>query len=136
MISTNITAFRLDVVAIIVLPLFSMLVLPRFIRQHGYALPGKGGTPCTIPYAHRGYVGPLECKRDFMYGQTLTCNSETDLIKKGWWPLVRVGSIPTLLGAPRPVLVEKQQDSVATPTAVFMQVEANCYVPYSLLGGP
>jgi hypothetical protein len=130
----NRTGLRFGV-GILAFSVLSAMFLPRVLRQHGYALPGRNGIPCTIPYGHRSYVGPLECDRDYMYGKTLNCRSQTDLINKGWWPLERVGSIPTLLGSSRPLFVESRlkQD---TPTAVFMLVEPGCYVPYSLLGGP
>ncbi len=135
----NRTAFRRGVLTFTLLSMFSILFLPRIVRQLGYALPRKGGTPCMISYAHRDYIGPQECKRDFLYGQELTCKSKMNLINKRRWPLVQIGSIPTLLGAPRPLLVDvrsRRQNSTDTPTALFMLVDTDCYVAYSLSGGP
>lgn len=136
---TNRTAFRLSVVTLTLLSIFSILFLPRVIRQLGYALPGKEGIPCMISYAHRDYVGPQECKRDFFYGEEVTCKSKMNLINKRWWPLVQIGSIPTLLGVPRPLLVDvrsRMQNSTDTLTVLFMLVDTDCYITYSLSGGP
>lgn len=138
MTPTNRTAFRLSVV-ITLFSMFSILFLPRLVRHLGYALPGKEGIPCMISYAHRAYIGPQECKRDFLYGQELTCKSKMNLINKRRWPLVQIGSIPTLLGAPRPLLVDvrsRRQNSTDTLTVLFMLVDSDCYVMYSLSGGP
>lgn len=134
----NRTAFRFGVITF-TLSMFSILFLPDLVRELGYVLPGKGGTSCKIIYARRAYLAFRECKRGFWYGEKLTCKSKMNLINKRWWPLVQVGSIPTLLGTPRPLLVEvrsRMQRSFDTPTGVFMLVDTDCYVTYSLSGGP
>ena len=139
MTPTNRTAFRLSIVSFTLFSIFLILFLPRLVRQRGYALPGRGGTPCMISYAHRDYIGPQQCKRDFFYGQELACKSKMNLINKKQWPLVQIGSISTLLGEPRPLLIDvrsRRQNSTDTLTVLFMLVDTDCYVTYSLSGGP
>ena len=137
--SINRNAFRGGVVTFTLFSIFSILFLPRLVWKLGYALPGRGGTPCIILYAGRDYFSPPECQRDFFYGEKLTCKSKMNLIDKGWWPLVQVGSIPTLLGAPRPLLVDVRsriRNRNDTLTLLFMLVDTDCYVTYVLSGGP
>lgn len=135
----NKNAFRSSILAFTLFSMFSILFLPRLVRQQGYALPGRGGIPCMISYAHRAYIAPRQCKQEFFYGQKLVCRSKMDLINKEREPLVQIGSIPTLLGGPRLLLANvrpKRQNTADTLTVLFMLVDTDCYIGYSLSGGP
>lgn len=124
-------------IGLIIFSVLLIIFVPWFAKTKSYALPGKGGLLCRFSFGNRRYLGPRECSGDFAYGVKVPCDSESKLVDEHWWPLTKIGEIPTLLGSPYPVLVDvRSSKSANTPTVLFLRTEDNCYVGYGLSGGP
>jgi hypothetical protein len=91
--------------------------------------PRDDGLPGRITYVNRHSRSVGE-----------SCWSKDLLISHGYWPLTQVAAIPTLFGASHPIMTPHsgadESELQATPTVVFVSGEADCYLTYSLEGGP
>jgi hypothetical protein len=95
---------------------------PRSADHFGYALPGENGLPHRVSYAGR----------DYRY--TGACWSEAQLKESELWPLRQVGTVPTLFGAPHPILSSKVPAGMTTMRVVVPL--GTCYAFYGLEGSP
>jgi hypothetical protein len=110
---------------------------PWTANHFGYALPGKDGLPAYIYTSDRRYMsvqvcaGADWCQRERLQLLIPRCYTQADLQALRLWPLVQVRTMLTLFGAPQPIY--------AAPNDTFGFVMAdgpNCYVTYTLEGGP
>lgn len=108
---------------------------PWAANHFGYALPGQDRLPHDIFYADRDYANPNECAGDnWCQPADKLCTSKAQLIEQNLWPLKQVGSIPTLLGSAYPILAPP--NSGQTQMYLFVLDNDDCYLTYSLSGGP
>jgi hypothetical protein len=117
----------------IVLVLF---FLPWLANQFGYALPMSGTLPSKVSYNGRTYTNTEDCFGSNCLNGKAVCRTQSTLERQGTWPLNQIGSVPTLLGAARPILVPAAAKQAQTPTVLFVQDKSDCYVVYGLQGGP
>ncbi|HEX6543740.1 MAG TPA: hypothetical protein VF040_18440 [Ktedonobacterales bacterium] len=113
---------------------------PRVANHFSYALPGKDGLPAYIYADGRRYQSQQVCAGDGWCEQNRLqqliprCYTQADLQKLQMWPLVQVGTMFTLFGAPQPILAPKGESGLTRP--FVMADGADCYVTYTLEGGP
>lgn len=113
---------------------------PRVANHFGYALPGKDGLPTYIFANGRRYQSPQVCagadwcKQSRLQLLVPRCYSAANLQAQQLWPLKQVGTMFTLFGAPQPILAPSNESGVVRP--FVMGDGPNCYVVYSLEGGP
>jgi hypothetical protein len=62
------------------------------------------------------------------------CYTQADLTQGREWPLERFGTMVTLFGAPRDLL--RPVGDTGIPAPVMIADGPDCYVVYSLEGGP
>jgi hypothetical protein len=93
-----------------------VLFTPKIANYFGMAW--SGGLPDHISYAGKSYTKPTVCLAESQVQQLA---------------LTQVGSLPTLFGASRPLLLPGAQlHSNSTATKVYVETEAGCYVDYEL----
>lgn len=104
-----------------------------------YALPGDDGLPSYIFENGRRYqsiqvcAGADWCAQDRLLQGIPRCWRRSDLPSLAAWPLVKVGTMFTLFGAPRDIMSMATR-YLATP---FVIVDGpDCYALYALEGGP
>jgi hypothetical protein len=114
---------------------------PWTANHFGYALSGKDGLPSYIFARGRRYqslqvcAGADWCQRDHEQQGIPRCYDQAFLQSHQSWPLVKYGEMFTLFGAPQPIFVHT--GSIAGLTAPFIMADgSDCYVVYSLEGGP
>ena len=113
---------------------------PRVANHFGYALPGRDGLPTYIFSSGRRYQSPQVCagadwcKQDQIQQLIPRCYTQANLQAIHLWPLVRVGTMFTLLGAPQPIMAPAGETGLTRP--FVMNDGPDCYVLYSLEGGP
>ena len=104
-----------------------------------YALPGDDGLPSYIFEHGRLYqsiqvcAGADWCEQDRLQQDIPRCWRRSDLPRLNAWPLVKVGSMFTLFGAPRDIM------SMATRYLTTPYVIADgpdCFALYGLEGSP
>ncbi len=106
---------------------------PWAANHFGYALPGQDRLPNRITYAGRYYGNPNECAGDdWCQPADKSCMSQRELIDENLWPLKQIGSIPTLFGPAYPIFQPPGENQM------YLLVHDNddCYLTYSLMGGP
>ena len=113
---------------------------PRVANHFGYALPGKDGLPTYIYANGRRYqslqvcAGADWCQQDRLQALIPRCYTQADLQALHIWPLKPVSTMFTLFGAPQSILAPTGPDRLTRP---FVMADGpNCYVTYSLEGGP
>lgn len=113
---------------------------PRVANHFGYALPGKDGLPTYIYANGRRYqslqvcAGADWCQQDRLQALIPRCYTQADLQALHIWPLKSVSTMFTLFGAPQPILSPQGESGVMQ--SFVMADGPNCYVTYSLEGGP
>lgn len=113
---------------------------PRVANHFGYALPGKDGLPAYIFANGRRYqslqvcAGAGWCEQTRLQQLIPRCYTQANLVATQQWPLVRVGTMFTLFGAPQPILAPTGQTGLTRP--LVMADGSDCYVVYTLEGGP
>lgn len=134
-------ALALGIVAVLVVGAGVAAFQPRAANHFGYALPGKNGLPTYVFENGRRYAsaqvcaGADWCKQERVALGTPRCYTRADLQNKYHeWPLVRVDSMVTLFGPPHDILTRTGDRGVIEPYIV--SDGPNCYVMYSLEGGP
>jgi hypothetical protein len=110
-------------------------LLPWSANHFGFALAGPAGLPLRISYHGRSYSTPGRCANAGWCGnEQPECSTAFQLQARGEWPLVRVGDLPLLGGAPYPIYA---MSTLGYPTTMALYVQTgSCYVPYVLEGGP
>lgn len=113
---------------------------PRVANHFGYALPGKDGLPTYIYANGRRYqsqqvcAGAGWCDQNRLRDLIPRCYTESNLQTMRIWPLEQVSTMFTLFGAPQPILAPTGERGLTSP---FVMADGdNCYVIYSLEGGP
>jgi hypothetical protein len=97
-------------------------LLPPVANHLRYALPYA--MPSRISYRDRDYIGDGAC---VAARQTLGAQGGG---------LASVGEVWTLFGRPHSIVTDRSAvGSPYVPTVIFIQ-RGNCYLPYSLSGGP
>ncbi|HUZ03054.1 MAG TPA: hypothetical protein VMU89_22140 [Thermomicrobiaceae bacterium] len=113
--------------------------LPELANHYEFALPGSAGLPFRVSYAGRHYENTATCAGAGWCRQARanrqTCWSAGELSALGRLPAPRADSIPTLLGASHALLADPVADG-RVPTGVVVTNGDDCYVPYTLEGGP
>jgi hypothetical protein len=104
-----------------------------------YALPGDDGLPSYIFEQGRRYhavqvcAGADWCEQDRLQLGPPRCWRQSDLPRLSAWPLVKVGTMFTLFGAPRDIM----SMAVRYLTTPYVIADGpDCYVLYGLEGGP
>jgi hypothetical protein len=114
---------------------------PRTANHFGYALPGKDGLPTYIYANGRRYhsaqvcAGADWCQQERARQGIPRCYTQADLQGRlRLWPLVHVGDMFTLFGAPRAILARAGDQGLRL--AFTIADAPGCYVTYTLEGGP
>ncbi len=134
------------VVSVVVLvglgALAGLAFLPATANHFGYALPGREGLPYRVHYQDRDYRSHLTCARASWCEAEMTpedrarpyCTPGTEL--RAGLSLVRVDDVGTLFGPPHGLFVDAGHAADRTPMAVLVEASRDCYVSYTLMGGP
>jgi hypothetical protein len=113
---------------------------PRLANHLGYALPGAHGLPFRVHYAGRDYWNPSTCAgADWCKaGGPPRCTTSVWFHTYGYWPLQRVGWLWRLFDWPisRYAVFRTPTPPGMTTMGVYVQTGADCYIAYSLEGGP
>lgn len=124
-------------IAVVAIILVWGALQPWTSNRFGYALPGKSGLPAYVYAQGRRYHSTQVCANDPTNPceqGVLQCLTEANLRSQGEWPLISVGTMFTLFGAPHPLLRNARNAAVNAPYIVA--TGADCYVEYSLEGSP
>jgi hypothetical protein len=112
---------------------------PRMANHFGYALPGPNGLPYRIAYQGRTYVNLSMCAGAAWCKSTSSaqplCVTQAALANDNRWPLKQIGSIFTLFGPSHAVLVDPADEGL-TQLDLFVADGTDCYIVYTLQGGP
>ena len=127
--------------ALITLSLVGVLVVivqqPWTANHFGYALPGPHGLPFRLSYAGRHYANEHTCAGDnWCRGNgPPQCTTAAWLRSDHYWPLQRVGSVATLFGSSRLVFRAPTPQGMTT-MSLYVPIGRDCYLAYTLEGGP
>jgi hypothetical protein len=128
-------------IALVCLVGLGVLAFQPWTANHfGYALPGRNGLPYRIQRSGRSYAtyqvcaGAIWCAAKREQVGTPRCWSRAWLNSRHFWPLTQVGWIPSLLG-PSYRLMQPAGDQGQTAPLIVSD-GGDCYVAYSLEGGP
>jgi len=112
---------------------------PRLANHFGYALPlpGAAGLPFRLSYTGRHYANASTCAGDdwCKAAGPPICTHASELRGAGYWPLRQAGSVFTLFGPSHPMLRAPTPDGMTT-MALYVPIARDCYLAYSLEGGP
>lgn len=118
-------------------------MLPQLANHFGFALPGLKGLPYRVVYAGRAYSNTSTCayadwcqspSQDF--SPDPLCQKKEDIQRQGDWPLAQVGIVFTFIGLPYPLMMPQADVSRKISFGVYIGYSSDCYVPYTLEGGP
>ncbi len=113
---------------------------PWTANHFGYALPSKDGLSTYIYARGRRYhstqvcTGADWCRRDREQQGIPRCYDQAFLENHQAWPLVKYGEMSTLFGPAQTIYVPQGEDGLTAP--FIMADGSDCYVMYSLEGGP
>jgi hypothetical protein len=113
---------------------------PWTANHFGYSLVGRDGLPTYVYVYGRRYhssqvcAGAGWCQADMERYGISRCWTQADLVTGHEWPLEKFGSMFTLFGAPRDLL--RPVGDAGIPAPVMIADGPDCYVVYSLEGGP
>lgn len=115
--------------------LLALASQPRLANHVGYALPA--GLPFRLSYAGRHYANQSICAgADWCRANgPPRCTNARWLRRQHSWPLRRAGAIFTLFGPARPLLRYPPPMGMTT-MALYVPLGRDCYLAYSLEGGP
>jgi hypothetical protein len=131
----------LIVLALLLIGLTAGAAQPWTANHFGYALRGDDGLPTYVFMYGRRYQSPQVCAgagwclADQQRLHMPRCWTQADLTSRNEWPLSPVGKMFTLFGAPR-TLLSVAADSTGVTAPILIADGADCYVAYSLEGGP
>ena len=132
--------FALVVVVVLLAGLTWGASQPWTANHFGYALAGQDGLPAYVFISGRRYhsaqvcAGAGWCKADMARQNIPRCYTQADLSGRGAWPLETAGTMFTLFGAQRALLVPTGSRGLTSP--IIIADGLNCYVQYGLEGGP
>ncbi len=106
--------------------------LPSIGHTYNVAFPIEHGLPDRIRALGRTWLSGDLCAQKIRCTGSVTCYTADNMPGKNTLPLVEVGSIRSLHGAPYPIL--RSPAAGQYPTAVFVFYH-RCYVRYGLSGG-
>ncbi len=113
---------------------------PWLANHFGFALPGDGGLPYRISYGGRDYANLYTCARAGWCPNTATgslCRNKEKVQQLDTWPLIQVGSVPTMIGSSYSLMVSQSSiSSKQTIMAVYVEYKTDCYILYGIEGGP
>ncbi|GAA1958424.1 hypothetical protein GCM10009754_30890 [Amycolatopsis minnesotensis] len=117
--------------------------LPPLANHFGYALPGEHGLPFRVHYHGRDYRSHMTCAgADWCEAEKTPadrakpyCAPREDPAA-GSGPLVRVDEVVTLFGAAHPVFTTPNRAQGETVMTILVEASGECYVSYTLMGGP
>ncbi|GAB3721656.1 hypothetical protein GCM10027598_35590 [Amycolatopsis oliviviridis] len=119
--------------------------IPKVANHFGYALPGEKGLPYQIQYNGRDYRNTLTCAgarwcEDEKTPEQRTkpyCTPRAGLgLGDGGTGLVKVDDVFTLFGPSRPVFTAGVVAQGKMTAGVVVEVSDDCYLEYTLVGGP
>lgn len=120
--------------ALVALPIVLLLAaggiafLPWTANHFGYALPGEHGLPYRIHHAGRDYRSYATCAGAGWCDATPYCAPLNGVA------VTPVDEVGTWFGSSHVVYTAEAHDG--TPMGVLVQAGPDCYVGYSLMGGP
>lgn len=117
--------------------LLGIALQPTTANHFGYALLGSHGLPSRLFYAGRIYANDQTCAGGAWCRNSgpPRCITAAWLRGYDYWPLQRIGSVPTLFGAPHALLRTPTPHGMTT-MGLYVPVSRVCYLAYSLEGGP
>jgi hypothetical protein len=127
------------VVALLLIALGWGASQPWTANHFGYALAGRDGLPAYLYSNGRRYhsiqvcAGAAWCQANRHQGVP-RCWTQADLSGRGEWPLATVGTMFTLFGGQRTLL--RTGGSQHSNAPFIIADGPDCYVEYSLEGGP
>jgi hypothetical protein len=121
--------------------------LPVLANHFGYALPGKNGLPYRVHYDGRDYRSHLTCAgADWCEAEKTAedrarpfCTPRAELrvgMENRDESLVEVDEVVTLFGPSHAVFVIRNNATGQAAMAILVEAAADCYVSYTLMGGP
>ena len=130
---------RLGILPGVALVLLAGLVWGAFqpwtANHFGYALPGQDRLPYRISYAGRDYSNLHECAgADWCQSDSNRCLSWQRVVDQSIGQVAQVGSVLTLFGFSHPVFAPSTGG--LTVMEVYLLERANCYLIYTIEGGP
>lgn len=110
---------------------------PWTANHFGYALPGPHGLPFRLSYAGRHYANEQTCAGDSWCRGSgpPPCMTAAQLWSYHYWHLQRTGSVATLFGSSRLVLRAPTPQGMTT-MGLYVPIDRDCYLAYTLEGGP
>ncbi|WP_235096726.1 hypothetical protein [Amycolatopsis decaplanina] len=139
---------RVSVPVLVVLgALGGVAFIPKVANHVGYALPGEKGLPYRVHYNGRDYrsdvtcAGARWCEDDRTPEQRVRpyCTSRAGLDRargSSGTRLVKVDDVFALFGPSHPVFTAGALPAGETVTTVIVEASADCYLTYTLMGGP
>ncbi|MEU0793217.1 hypothetical protein ABZ342_24350 [Amycolatopsis sp. NPDC005961] len=121
------------VMVLLVLAAGGFAFLPWTANHFGYALPGDRGLPYRIHHAGRDYRSYTTCAGAGWCHDEPYCVPSARL--GGEVALAQVDEVDTWFGAAHPVFVAGPAPDGA-PMSVVVRAGPDCYVGYSMMGGP
>jgi hypothetical protein len=127
----------LAITVIVIVCALVALMQPAMANHFGYALPGPRGLPYRLTYAGRTYANPSTCAgAGWCDGAApIHCATTAWLRRYGYWPLARVGTLWVMIGLPYPMLRSPTPAGMTT-MGLYVPIGRDCYLNYSLEGGP
>ncbi|HEX9069303.1 MAG TPA: hypothetical protein VF807_11085, partial [Ktedonobacterales bacterium] len=113
---------------------------PWTANHFGYAVPGRDGLPTYVFENGRRYhtsqvcANADWCARDRSQQGIPRCDTQADLAARHEWPLTPADHMFTLFGAPQTIYIGPWGRGLPAP--FIMADGPDCYVMYSLEGGP
>jgi hypothetical protein len=124
-------------VGVIFLLIVTYITLPRLANHYGFALPGSNGLPYRISYDNRTYSTQATCAgANWCESNSEHCVTQANLVKKNYWPLAEISTIPTLFGSDHKVMVAEASKVGKLPMVLYIAKKEGCYISYGLEGGP
>ena len=113
---------------------------PWLANHFGFALPGDGGLPYRISYGGRDYANLNTCARAGWCPNTANdslCRDKEKVQQLNPWPLIQVGSVTTMIGSPYSLMASQADiSSKRTIMLVYVEYKTDCYILYTIEGGP
>ena len=108
---------------------------PWTANHFSYALPGQDRLPYRISYAGHDYSNSHECAgADWCRPDSSRCLPWQQVVDQSIGPVAQVGSVPTLFGSSHPVFAPPTGGLIVM--VVYVLESANCYLVYTIEGGP
>jgi hypothetical protein len=132
-------ALLLGLVLVALLGLSWVALQPRTANHFGYALAGADGLPAYLYLRDRRYysaqvcAGDDWCEQDRLQLGIPRCWRQPDLASMNAWPVSKVGTLFTVVGASHDIL---SIPNGALNAPLIVADGPDCYVVYTLEGSP